>query len=120
MKADHCLIQFITEPIRIAKSSVILIYQAYCSVKAFLKEAGVANLHLLDHFLTYCVLNINDHGVKGCTKPIQFRSFAKVDSSTLKLTFNSSHGQQQPWSIIYGLNDTDEMVNSFNDTFRVK
>ena len=78
MKADHCLIQFITEPTRIAKLSATLIYQVYCSVKAFLKEAGIANLHLSDHFLRNCVLHINGRGIKGCTKPYSFNRLLRL------------------------------------------
>ena len=73
-----------SEPTRIAQSSATLIDHVYCFVKAFVKKAGIANLHLLDHSLIYCVLNINGRGLTGSTKRLQFQSFAKVDLSSLK------------------------------------
>ena len=74
--------------------------------------SGAINLHLSDHNLTFCDLNIDGKDCHRQTKCVSYRAMWKVDRS--KLLSNLS---QQTWSLINIFDDIEDAIDCFTALF---
>ena len=112
MYASYYLKQFIQEPTRVAAKSATLIDHIYCSDSKLMSMSGVINLHLSDHNLTFCDLNIDGKDCHRQTKCVSCRAMWKVDRSKLL-----SDLSQQTWSLINIFDEIDDAVDCFTALF---
>ena len=102
--------QLIKDPTRVTNSSSTLIDIVLSSDPGLVKDSGVLDMTISDHFLVYAVLDLKILKPKACY--ITTRSYKKYNAELF-----SSDVSYIPWNILDLADSLDAKVDNFNDLF---
>lgn len=104
------LTQLIQEPTRVTETSSTLIDVMMTSNIGFVEESGVLQSHISDHYLVYATFKLKLP--KLIPHFVKVRSYRKYESHRFL-----SDLEQVPWHDIALIDDANEMLDQFNNSF---